>query len=297
MDNDDQQVGYLLNRREMLKLLGATGVALLVGCRPGASEEGTATSATPTPGVESLTVMAVTSQPTAQAQLTAEMATVEIANVTATPDCVVRPELTEGPYFVDQQLERSDIRSDPTSGVVKEGALLALTFNVMQVGNNACTPLAGTVVDVWHCDALGVYSAVSDPGFDTSAEKFLRGYQVTDAGGAARFTTIYPGWYSGRTVHIHFKIRANSTSNEAYEFTSQLFFNEALNDQVHAQEPYAGRGRRNTLNSDDNIYNDLLLLDVTQTADGYATTFNIGLDLSDTTTGQPDGGFGRPPGG
>ena len=308
MDNDDQQVGTLLTRREMIKLLGAMGAAMLVGCRPGASGTGTtatpgaataplAAAATATPGIEGQTVAAVTAAPTAQAELTAEMATAETGNLTAAPDCIVRPELTEGPYFVDTQLNRADIRSDPTSGAVSEGALLSLAFVVSQVGDNTCTPLPGAVVDVWHCDALGVYSGVSDPGFDTSAQQFLRGYLVTDDSGRAQFTTIYPGWYSGRTVHIHFKVRTNATDNQAYEFTSQLFFDEALNDQVHAQPPYAAKGQRNTFNSEDGIYNDLLLLDVSQTAEGYATTFNIGLDLSDANVGGADGNGGGPGGG
>jgi protocatechuate 3,4-dioxygenase beta subunit len=143
---------------------------------------------------------------------------------------------------------------------------------------------------------------VSDPGFDTSEQQFLRGYQVTDANGVAQFTTIYPGWYSGRTIHIHFKIRTDPDSDEGYEFTSQLFFDGALSDQVHTQEPYASKGQRDTLNNTDNIYNDLLLLAANQSNEGYAATFDIGLDLSDSSVGQPDGGGGPggggpPPGG
>ncbi|MBI1877058.1 MAG: intradiol ring-cleavage dioxygenase [Chloroflexi bacterium] len=195
---------------------------------------------------------------------------------TPVPTCVVRPEVTEGPYFVDEKLNRSDIRSDPTTGVVKEGALLLLTFNVSQVSSSGCTPLAGATVDVWHCDALGIYSDVSDPGFNTAGQKFLRGYQVTDANGLAAFTTIYPGWYSSRAVHIHFKIRTDSN----YEFTSQLFFDDALSDQVFTQQPYAGKGQRDTLNSTDNIYDDQLLLTVTQTSQGYTATFDIGLQMA-----------------
>jgi protocatechuate 3,4-dioxygenase beta subunit len=196
------------------------------------------------------------------------------------PACVVRPELTEGPYFVDERLDRADIRSDPSSGEVQEGALLALTFRVSQVGDGGCAPLEGAWVDVWHCNALGVYSDVSDPGFDTSGQQFLRGYQVTDANGVAAFTTIYPGWYSGRTVHIHFKIRTDPDAPQGYEFTSQLFFDEALNDQVHAQQPYASKGYRNTLNRADRIYDEQLLLTVTETEQGYAATFDIGLQMS-----------------
>jgi protocatechuate 3,4-dioxygenase beta subunit len=135
--------------------------------------------------------------------------------------------------------------------------------------------------DTWHCNALGVYSDVSDPGFDSSGQQFLRGYLVTDANGVAAFTTIYPGWYSGRTVHIHFKVRTGVEEGETsfYDFTSQLFFDEALNDAVHAQEPYASKGYRDTLNSRDNIYDDQLLLMVSQTEQGYAAAFDIGLQI------------------
>ena len=121
---------------------------------------------------------------------------------------------------------------------------------------------------------------MSDPGFDTTGQKFLRGYQVTDTNGAATFTTIYPGWYRGRTVHIHFKVRTGSGSGQSAEFTSQLFFDEALTDQVYTQEPYASKGQRDTLNSTDNIYDDLLLLTATQTDQGYTATFDIGLQMA-----------------
>src|SRR5205823_1672252 len=152
------------------------------------------------------------------------------------------PALTQGPYFVDKQLERSDIRVEPSDNSVKQGVLLNLIFNVSNVSQNTCKPLQGAHVDVWHCDAAGAYSGVSDPGFQTTGQKWLRGYQITDANGAAKFVTIYPGWYSGRTVHIHFMIRTDPTSETGYEFTSQLFFDEALTDKVHAQQPYAAKG-------------------------------------------------------
>ena len=266
MDNDDRQVGQILGRREALKILGA---ALVAGCVPGSAQPtGTPRAgASYGAGVPEATVMP---QPTTGASASASM-----------PACVVRPELTEGPYFVDERLDRSDIRSDPGTGVVEEGALLALTFRVSQVGDGSCTPLEGAWVDIWHCNALGVYSDVSDPGFDSSGQQFLRGYQVTDANGVAVFTTIYPGWYSGRTVHIHFKIRTGVGEGETsfYDFTSQLFFDEALSDQVHAQPPYASKGYRDTLNSRDNIYDDQLLLTVAETGQGYAAVFHIGLQI------------------
>jgi protocatechuate 3,4-dioxygenase beta subunit len=196
---------------------------------------------------------------------------------------------------VDAALERTDIRSDPASGIVREGLPLALVFSLAQVSSGSCTPLPGAVVDVWHCDALGVYSGVSDPGFDTSEQAFLRGYQVTDESGTARFQTIYPGWYSGRAVHIHFKIRTAPGSEEGYEFTSQLFFDEELNDAAHSQEPYAQKGMRNTLNSTDNIFSEQLVLDAQEAAEGYTANFAVALDLSDSVTGQPDGRGGGPP--
>ena len=160
-------------------------------------------------------------------------------------------------------------------------------------------------MDVWHCDALGVYSGVSDPGFDTSEQMWLRGYQVTDENGRVEFLTIYPGWYQGRAVHIHFKIRTTGTDNQSYEFTSQLFFDDALSDQVFTQEPYVSKGQRDTFNSNDGIYQnggDLLTLNPTEINGGYTATFDIALDLSDTETGAADGGGaggpgGRPPGG
>jgi protocatechuate 3,4-dioxygenase beta subunit len=208
--------------------------------------------------------------------------------------------MTEGPYFVDEQLERSDIRVEPSDNSIKEGAPLALTFAVTQISNSSCTPLAGAMVDIWHCDALGSYSGVSDPGFDTSGQKWLRGYQISDESGKAEFLTIYPGWYSGRAVHIHFKIRTTGTDGQNYEFTSQLFFDETLTDQVHSQEPYAAKGERDTLNSTDNIYqngSDQLLLNLTQANDGYSTQFDIALDLSDSEVGAADGGGQGGPGG
>jgi protocatechuate 3,4-dioxygenase beta subunit len=165
--------------------------------------------------------------------------------------------------------------------VVKEGAPLALTFRVSQIDADACTPLAGAVVDVWHCDAAGLYAGVADPREDTSQQQFLRGYQRTNEGGVAAFTTIYPGWYPGRTIHIHFKIRTDPDAAQGFDFTSQLYFDEAVNDGVMVLPPYNSRGTRTTRNAQDGLYDDMLLVPVTQTADGaYAAVFDIGLDLT-----------------
>ncbi|RIH81789.1 Protocatechuate 3,4-dioxygenase beta chain [Meiothermus luteus] len=194
----------------------------------------------------------------------------------AFPACVVRPALTEGPYFVDVQLNRSDIRSDPTTGVVKPGVPLRLRFVVTRVSAAGCLPLPGAMVDIWQCDAQGMYSGVRDRYGDTRGQKWLRGYQVTDAQGVAQFTTIYPGWYPGRTVHIHFKIRYQNR-----DFTSQLFFDDALSDRILANPPYAKPGNR-IRNIQDSIYRSggsQLLLNLVPEGSGYAATFEIGLSL------------------
>lgn len=202
--------------------------------------------------------------------------------------CVITPQQTEGPYFVDERLHRSDVRSDPSDGSVKDGLPLALEMRVFTVGNEGtdrCLPLANAIVDIWHCDAQGIYSDVEDRNFNTVGKKFLRGYQVTDRNGSVRFITIYPGWYPGRTVHIHFKIRTEPGYTHGSEFTSQLYFDDAITDKVHAQSPYAGYARKGsyqqrTRNEDDSIYlkgGTQLMLKLTEAEIGYATTFDVGL--------------------
>lgn len=276
MDNDDKPVGLILSRRDALKILGVGGAAFLASC---VAPEVTSTVIP--------TLVSATTSPTQSPSATQ-----------AALSCVVRPELTIGPYFVDEQLNRSDVRSEPSDNSVREGVPLTLAIGVYDVSHNSCNPIEGAQVDIWHCDAAGVYSGVSDRSFNTVGQKFLRGYQLTDAAGKAQFLTIYPGWYSGRTVHIHFMIRTIAADGQAYEFVSQFFFDETVTDQAHSVQPYAARGYRNTLNSDDNIYNnggDQLLLEITgDNANGYTATINIGLDLTDAEVGAPSSFGGRP---
>ncbi len=194
--------------------------------------------------------------------------------------CVVRPEQTEGPYFVDEMLNRSDLRRDPSDGSTRPGTPLALTLVVSRLAGNACTPLRNVQVDLWQCDHEGIYSGVQDPNFNAKGKKFLRGYQLTDQQGRAQFTTIYPGWYPGRTVHIHFKLRTRSAAGPGFAFTSQLYFDDALTDKVFAAAPYTGRGGRTTRNDGDGIFRrngSRLLLAPTPSGAGYAGTFQIAL--------------------
>jgi hypothetical protein len=173
MRGDDRPVGFPLTRRDALALLGAGGLAALAAAEVRMRPAGAAGSG----------------------------------------PCVARPALTEGPFFVDDRLERSD--------------------------------------------------------------------QLTDGEGLARFMTIYPGWYPGRAVHIHFKIRSAAGGGRAHEFTSQLFFDDALTDQVHARPPYAGRGLRRVRNPSDGIYRDAgaqLTLAATPAGAGYAASFDLALE-------------------
>ena len=167
------------------------------------------------------------------------------------PACVFRPEQTEG----------------------------------SRVEKGQCHPLAGAQVDIWHCDAQGVYSDVKDPGFSTIGQKFLRGYQISDPGGEARFLTIYPGWYPGRTVHIHLKIRTAPQTKPSFELTTQMYFQDALSDRVFADPPYAEKGARAGRNQDDRIFRrggEQLLLSPMPAANGFRATFSVGLQLPST---------------
>lgn len=205
----------------------------------------------------------------------------------AAGSCVLIPAKTEGPYFVDEKLNRSDIRTDPSDGSTQAGTPLNLTLVV--VGANAsCAPVQGAVVDIWHANAAGKYSDIASEG--TSGRKYLRGLQATDANGQANFTTVFPGWYQGRAMHIHFKVRVFSGSTTTYEFNSQLFFDPALESAIYASSPYATRGQPTTANAQDGIYGSdgskLLVALTANGSGGYDGTFVVGLSgLPSTGTG------------
>jgi protocatechuate 3,4-dioxygenase beta subunit len=151
--------------------------------------------------------------------------------------CVLAPEQTEGPFFLDDVRVRRDI----TEG--KPGAPLVLRLTVLDV--STCRPIRGAAVDVWHCDAAGAYSGVQG-----NTETFLRGIQRTNAKGIAVFRTIYPGWYPGRTVHIHVKVALGGN----VVHTGQLYFPDGVTDVVYRRAPYNRRPGRSPRNAGDSIY-------------------------------------------
>jgi protocatechuate 3,4-dioxygenase beta subunit len=204
--------------------------------------------------------------------------------------CAVVPELTEGPYYIDIDNVRSDIRED------RPGTPLTLAIRVRDFPN--CTPRANAVVDVWHCDAAGSYSGFESssagaggpggglggppPGgggsggggggsSPTDTKRYLRGSQITGADGIAQFVTIYPGWYRGRTVHVHVKVHIGNNQ----VVTSQLFFDEAATRAVYAAGPYAAHTGQDTSNANDGIFARANLLTPTKSGAGYAAAINL----------------------
>ena len=153
--------------------------------------------------------------------------------------CVLTPEQTEGPYYISGEKLRRDI----TEG--KPGVPLLLRLKVVDA--STCRPIKGAAVDVWHADALGVYS-----GFGSGARSrtFMRGIQRTDRNGLARFRSVYPGWYQGRTVHIHVKVHV--AGNVVH--TGQLYFLDRMTDKVFRRKPYSRRPRRSTRNATDFVF-------------------------------------------
>jgi protocatechuate 3,4-dioxygenase beta subunit len=225
-------------------------------------------------------------------QLSAEqIATSTNETCTLTPSLVEvegTPQQTQGPYFVDGMPNRSDIRSDTLDGSVQEGVPLRLIINVYNVdeSDGSCSPLKDAQVDVWQANSQGVYSGVAQAG--TGGKNFLRGYQVTDDNGAVRFTTIYPGWYEGRAIHIHDKVRIFEGLENPFEWTSQLYLNNSINEQVHQQPPYRNHGPVQLTNEEDMIFRGAstdrvveintgkhLMLNLTKDAHGYTGTFDI----------------------
>ncbi len=233
-----------LTRRQLLALAGAgVGSAVLAGCG-GSDGESVAANANPAEG-------------------------------SVSPSCVLTPDEAEGPFYADLDLVRRDI----TDG--RSGSPLELRIAVVDA--DGCTAISGAEVDVWHADADGLYSAFTEQGededVDTTAESFLRGVQTTDRRGIAVFDSIYPGWYPGRTAHVHVKVHfADQT-----EVTTQLYFPDDVSSTVYTgHEVYVARGDKDTSNDDDGLGAELasLRMGVMEGDAGHIATATIGIDRS-----------------
>jgi protocatechuate 3,4-dioxygenase beta subunit len=227
------------------------------------------------------------------------------ASAAAEDACILTPQAEEGPYYIDPKLVRADIRDG------KVGVPLTLRLRVIEAG--PCSALSGARIDIWHCDARGIYSAFPGQGdrhaIDTTNATFLRGTQMTDKSGWAEFTTIYPGWYPGRATHIHFKI----FTDEKTVLVGQTFFPEALNEFIYTNVPdYTGRKReRAVLNVNDNVVVDadpgrLAFCAVKEERERYVASLTLGIDRNvnpsaiarnGATAGPPPAGMreGGPP--
>jgi len=197
---------------------------------------------------------------------------------TGTTGCVTTPSETAGPYPYDLSSNSAIFRTDITEG--KTGIPLSLTLTIVN-SNNSCAAISGARVDIWHCDKDGYYSEYSEPGYlgtqDNTGKTFLRGIQLTDTNGQVKFTTIYPGWYTGRVTHIHVEIFINSV----LKATTQVAFPDSLNTTVYATSLYSTHGQNSITNTNDQVFSDSYsseLVTITgDTTNGYAATFQVGV--------------------
>ena len=179
--------------------------------------------------------------------------------------CILTPELTEGPYY----LAGEKLRRNITEG--RPGTRLDLRLAVVDA--TTCAPISGAAVDIWHADAGGVYSGF---GAGASSRTFMRGVQKTDRNGVAVFQTVYPGWYTGRTVHIHVKVHVGGN----VVHTGQLFFSDTLTDAVYKRSPYSRRPSRDVRNAQDMIYQSgerQSTLTVRRKGSGYVGSIAMGV--------------------
>jgi protocatechuate 3,4-dioxygenase beta subunit len=242
-----------MNRRRALAALGTVSLStVLAACGGGDDDNSDATT----------TDMEPKATPPADASLT------ELLDQAGS--CKLTTELSEGPYYFDVDSIRSDIRED------RRGTPLRLAIRVREDGS--CEPLENAVVDVWHCDANGSYSGFESASQGgpagagrTDDETYLRGAQATNADGIVQFRTVYPGWYPGRTTHIHVKVHLDKTTL----LTTQLFFDEEINESVYEREPYSAETGRDVFNEDDGIFDDSLVATTRRDGDGYLSAINF----------------------
>jgi protocatechuate 3,4-dioxygenase beta subunit len=182
--------------------------------------------------------------------------------------CILTPEQTEGPYYIPNERMRRNI-TDGHSGT-------PLLLRTTVVDASTCRAIKGAAVDVWHADAAGVYSGF---GAGANSRTFMRGIQRTDPRGLALFRTVYPGWYQGRTVHIHVKVHI--AGNVVH--TGQLYFPDSLTDAVYRKAPYNRRPNRDTRNATDFVFRDggkRSMLTVGKNGAAYVASITMGVHRS-----------------
>ena len=268
--HEKEKEPILLGRRDALGALSAFGPLFALGC-------GSAASASPSDSGDAAI---------------GDTATVGVADAgtrseAAADTCTEIPDETGGPYpDVDGMIFNTKYqRVDITEGL--KGTPLTLTLQVVDV-SKGCTPVVGARVIIWHCDANGVYSeyanamntdtAQNDVG--STSTTYLRGWQVTDATGTVKFTTIYPGWYTPRVTHIHVMVYNPSDLTTPVK-TTQFCFPDATNATVYGQTSLYQKGQYSTTNATDQVFGattESLLAAVTgSTASGYAASLPVGL--------------------
>lgn len=266
-----------LSRRRALGLVGGMGLAAsavaagLTGPSPAVRASVTGGSSAAGSGTAPSDTGATPSDPGAD----------ERELLDAAPTCILVRESITGPYYVEQDLVRRDIREG------RPGRDLSLALRVHDVtacargGGPAAVPDA--LVEIWQCDSGGVYSRFEAMSLASGARppeeaavlgNSLRGAQISNAGGIVRFTTIYPGWYPGRAVHIHLKVRLDTRTL----LTTQLYFDDAITDEVLSERAYAGRVGRRVRNDDDNFFDPTGLLVLHRRAGGTLLgVLNLGV--------------------
>jgi protocatechuate 3,4-dioxygenase beta subunit len=240
-------------------------------------------------------------------------ATASASATSTSSECMtLMSSVTEGPYYLDGALVRKDI----TEG--KSGVPLTLRLTVVDA-TDGCTPVPGAAVEIWHCDAWGYYSGytTANPGGSAPAESedgstandntYLRGYQIANANGVVKFETIFPGWYTPRTCHIHLKVHTGGEKEDGtYEggkvnYTGQLYFADDIAEQIFTLEPYSQHSGSYTTLDNDMVYDGggassgLLTLEAVHKTDaskGYKGLLTLGVDPDAENTGAGSGGGG-----
>ncbi|GIH89975.1 intradiol ring-cleavage dioxygenase [Planobispora siamensis] len=269
----DDHGGQRVSRRTALAGIGSIGLgALLAAC---GGDAGTPTAVTTTSG----STATITPRSTGTSGLEDLFAGANTCTLTETT--------TQGPYYFDADKVRSDIRED------REGTPLRVAVKIQD--GETCEPLSGAVVEIWHCDAGGLYSGAEamssgqggpgggGPGGDLEPaddKRYLRGAQVTGADGIVQFVTIWPGWYPGRTVHIHAMVHVG----DARVLITQMMFDEDLNTKVFESRPYARRTGRDTFNDGDDIYRPSMLMKVTRRGGDYVGAIVFAADSDQDRT-------------